>query len=198
MSSKGEIICRKCGGNHLTIKCGKNSQVINNETTENNNNDEFKQVPYKNTKFSNNNIITTNNTPDNTRYPNNETRTNIIRTPNNSTRINNTKSSNNEEFKQVSYSKYNDNSGKYNDNSGKYQKFNTKVKLCGLPRDITKDELFDLLYDWGNIKYINVNEYYDDTVAFIDFRDEAQASYFIKAIDNTPFEYKILKAYNID
>ena len=75
---------------------------------------------------------------------------------------------------------------------------NVKVKINNLPKDVTKEELYELLYDWGNIKYININEYHDESVAFVEFKDENQCKYFIEALDSTTFEHRIIKVLPID
>ena len=70
--------------------------------------------------------------------------------------------------------------------------------MCSLPSDITKEELQELLYEWGHIKYINIKKYQDDTVAYIEFRNEAQADYLIEALNGTPFEFRLLKLTRIE
>lgn len=73
---------------------------------------------------------------------------------------------------------------------------NTKVRISNLPRDITVKELNDLLSDWGNIGRINIrnicNRDTKITIAFIDFYNNDEADYFVKAIDKTPFDHCIL------
>ena len=150
MSSEKEIKCRKCGGAHLTIKCGKivqnnTSNIIQNDINNILNNDNEKK-PY-----------------------------NSERKPYNSER-----------------KPYDGERKPYN------KKLNVKVKINNLPTDISKEELYELCNNWGNIKYINVNGYKEESVAFIEFREEEQCKYFIEALDNTPFDYRIIKILQID
>jgi RNA recognition motif-containing protein len=77
-----------------------------------------------------------------------------------------------------------------------YKKF--KVKINNLPLDITKEELYTLLYEWGYVKYININVYNDEAVAFIEFKEQEQCDYLIKALNNTNFEYRIIKIVLVD
>jgi len=198
------IICRKCGGNHLTIKCNKDKPLDvsqnNNENKQNdgekkqyNNNGENKQ--YNNNgekKQYNNNGENKQNDGDKKQYNNNGE---------------NKQYNNNGENKQ-----YNNNGEKKQYNNGEKKQYNNdkknyvnyenknsgKVKMSSLPNDISKEELQELLYDWGHVKYINIKKYYDETVAYIEFRDEDQANYLIEALDNTPFDYRILKLCRIE
>ena len=58
---------------------------------------------------------------------------------------------------------------------------------------MTKDELYELLYDWGDIKYININEYIDESVAYIEFKSKDQCTYLIDALNDTPFDHRIIQ-----
>ena len=107
--------CKKCGGKHLTIKCGKN-------------------------KYNNNN------------------------------------------------SKYNNNNNKFNDK--RYKKF--CVKMSNIPNDLYEFELRKLLKGWGEISKINFNNKVEYYAAYIDFYNKDQAEYFVKALDKTPFDNRIL------
>jgi hypothetical protein len=52
---ENKIICRKCGGNHFTIKCGKEkTETAINETTNQNSNNES-ELPGKKSNFISNN-----------------------------------------------------------------------------------------------------------------------------------------------
>lgn len=136
-----KIQCRKCGGPHLTIKCGKENNSFNNEL---NNNDIF----------------------------------------------NNSNSSKWE----ISKKTYN-NTNKYNK-----QTYHTvyRVKLLELPNDITFNEIYELMNDWGHIDKIKLVLAGDTTTAYIDFGYKEQAEYFVSAIDKTPFDYRILSAYLVN
>ena len=67
-----------------------------------------------------------------------------------------------------------------------------KVKITDLPNDITDNEILELLYEWGDISHVNIKNYTDTSIAYIEFKDEKQADYFIKALDKTYFEYLII------
>jgi hypothetical protein len=141
--SENTIKCRKCGGPHFTIKCGKESKP-----------NIFLNV---NDNIENNQIENVNNTINNT---------------NNNTRL------------------------KF-DNK-KYIKKTFTVKISELPNDITEREIMELTYDWGNIVKIKVLNYSENSVAYIDFKFEDQADYFIKALHKTKFEYLILNVIRVE
>lgn len=123
-----KVECRKCGGNHLTIKCGK---TINLQIE--------KDLDYTE-----------------------------------------------EDIKPIKYEKEN------------IHKFETKhkdyfrVKMSELPVDMTQQEMIELTVDWGFIHKINVINYEESSVAYIDFAYEDCADYFVKALDKTPFGYLLL------
>lgn len=72
-----------------------------------------------------------------------------------------------------------------------------KVKISYLPTDMTESELYELLKNWGNINKVKVIVYEDYSNAFIEFLNEEQANYFIKALDKTPFGYEIITVQKI-
>ena len=41
----------------------------------------------------------------------------------------------------------------------------------------------------GDIAHVNIKNYNDTSIAYIEFKDEKQADYFIKAPNKTYFEY---------
>ena len=131
-----KIICRKCGGDHLTIKCGKEKGepvVINPEPIV------IKQEYEK--PVNDRRDYVRNNRPRN-------------------------------------YDK---------------SKLST-VKLSDLPLDTTEPELYELLQDWGHIVKVKVLSYNECNVAYIDFIHNEEATYFIEAIDKTPFDRYIITA----
>jgi RNA recognition motif-containing protein len=76
-----------------------------------------------------------------------------------------------------------------------------KVKLSNLPNDILEDDLYELLKDWGQVYKLNLvsRDNYSgqggttrSTAAYIEFRAEEQADYFLKAFDNTACNNQIL------
>lgn len=119
------VICRKCGGPHFTIKCGREliTKVIEPEPEL-----ESEKKEYKTSK------------------------TNTIKIP----------------------------------------RITHRVKISELPLDMTEEEIMDLTKDWGNIVRAKVIIYADNAVAYIDFSDKEQAIYFEEAINNTPFDHRVL------
>jgi hypothetical protein len=139
------IKCRKCGGPHVTLKCGKEKQDLT--------------IILEN-KFPQNNI----NFSQNTNSHNNDHKT----------------------------------GWHAHDRSSRIDKRKiVTVRLANLPEDITVDELTNLINEWGTIGRINVTNY-DNKSAFVDFYYKAEAEYFVKAIDKTPFDCLILSAQLIE
>jgi len=141
------IICRKCAGNHLTIKCGKNteSNTTNVDTLSQSDKD-----------ISNANSVTNHTT--------NYTNTNYD--------------------KKIPDNKYRERTNK---------KVYT-VKLSELPNDITESELYKLLQNWGHIVKIKIMSYSECCIAYLDFIYLEEATYFVSALDSTPFDLLIIKA----
>ena len=80
----------------------------------------------------------------------------------------------------------------------KYFKITYRVKLSELPLDMTEEELMELTTDWGHIVRIKLLVYTDNSTAYIDFGYEEEADYFVEAIDKTPLEYKLLTACRVE
>jgi hypothetical protein len=59
---------------------------------------------------------------------------------------------------------------------------------------MTEEEMVELTCDWGNITKIRVNNYAEVSTAYIEFKYEDQADYFVKALDRTDFESIIITA----
>ncbi len=133
---KNKLICRKCGGNHLTMKCGKDKveSVVEKEIIP-----EIKEE--------------------------------------------------NKELKQPRTYK-NDNTKSFS--KPRIYKKGYSVKVSDLPMDITERELMELTSDWGNILKIRVNNYEQNSTAYIDFEYEDQANYFVESLDRTPFDSIII------
>ena len=76
------------------------------------------------------------------------------------------------------------------------------IKISNLPDNITVQELNNLISEWGNIGNINIKKYtYSGTSnisAYIDFYNIDEANYFVKALDNTPFDYMIIEVKLMD
>ena len=67
-----------------------------------------------------------------------------------------------------------------------------KVRINNLPIDMMEDELRDLLYDWGHVVRLRVLVYPENSVAYVEFKNEEEADYLVKALHKTPFEQVIL------
>ena len=161
-----KLICRKCNGNHLTIKCDE----INNQNIQVKHKQTYKELLASNLKITN---LKTDNLE-----------TNNLETDNLET--NNFKTNN---FK--TYNLKTDNFETYNFKN-KLRKQIYRVKIDNLPIDISDPELLELTHDWGNILKLKVLNYNDNSVAYIDFQYEDQANYFIKALHKTSFDSLIL------
>ena len=79
-----------------------------------------------------------------------------------------------------------------------HSKVTYRVKLSELPRDMSEEELMELTSEWGHIVKIKVINYDENSVAYIDFGFEDEATYFIEAIDKTPFESLLLSATRVE
>ena len=137
------IICRKCAGNHLTIKCGKNTEPNTNSNTLSLCDKDIS----KSYTFGNTNSATNYN-------------------------------------KKIPDNKYRERTNK---------KVYT-VKLSELPNDITESELYKLLQNWGHIVKIKIMLYSECCIAYLDFLYLEEATYFVSALDSTPFDLLIIKA----
>ena len=90
-----------------------------------------------------------------------------------------------------------------NNNYKKYEKtgysFNTnKVKISNLPTDVSQYELTNLLQDWGHINRINVKNYHDSAVAYVEFKFKDEVDYFIEALHCTSFDHNIIHVDRIE
>ena len=76
------------------------------------------------------------------------------------------------------------------------------VRISNLPDNITVDELNYLVSEWGDIGNINVKKYtnYEGSITncYIDFYNKEEADYFVKALDNTPFDCMIINVTIMD
>ena len=145
MENQNKIVCRKCNGPHLTIKCGKENE----------------------------NKV--------------ETQIKILQKETNNERKEYIRDHERKDFNKDHERK------DFNKDSQKreYRKYG-KVKMGHLPHDITEEELLELLADWGHVTRLTVLNYPENSNAYIDFRTEEQADYFVKAFDKTPCNYIIL------
>ena len=167
-----KLICRKCGGSHLTIKCGKEvSQVIKPVS---------EPISYSVIEP----VIENINKPVSEPIPEVRKRFDVNRKQ--------------EHYKDnIKQEHYKDNT-KYNKHEKYYSKTTYRVKLSELPKDMTEEELMELTSDWGHIVKLKVINYDENSVAYIDFGFEDETKYFIEAIHKTPFESLLLSATRVD
>tara|TARA_B100000161_G_C33543271_1_gene411713 strand:+ start:1349 stop:1849 length:501 start_codon:yes stop_codon:yes gene_type:complete len=90
--------------------------------------------------------------------------------------------------KRGSYKKNSDKRGSRNRNREKHV-----IKISNLPSDISVVELADLISPWGEIGNINIKNYSEAYVSYVDFFNKEEADYFIKALDQTPFDNMIIR-----
>jgi len=143
------LTCRKCGGPHLTIKCGK--EVISK-------------------------------TKEHVACNNEHSGLDKTQTINEHVKV---------------YTDFEDKPRKETERRKPYFKTTYRVKLSGLPEDIDEEEMMHMTCDWGHIVKLKVLNYEDNSVAYIDFGYEEEATYFIEAVDKTPFEYLVLSATRV-
>ena len=160
MENENKIICRKCKGPHLTIKCGKE-------------NENKVEVQIKNIH---------NESKGEKREYNGEKK-----------EYNGERREYNGERREYNGEKreYNGEKREYNGERREYQKYG-KVKIGSLPSDITEEELLELLSDWGNVIRFTLKNYPENSNAYVTFRTEEQAKYFVKAFDKTPCNHVLL------
>jgi hypothetical protein len=168
MENSSKIVCRKCKGPHLTIKCGK--EIKEELSTKINILDKDNTSLDKDKKLDKDKNLDKD-------YNKDENKKKYI--------------NNNQNFK-------NDDN---NDVERKHFKRNVnKVKMGSLPLDITQEELANLLYDWGHVTNIKVIPYVDtgNSTAYVEFKNEEEVDYLVKALDRTPFGYLMMSVEKLD
>jgi hypothetical protein len=170
---ENKIVCRKCQGPHLTIKCGKESEnkvekmikeehIIQEKAIkiyrENRNSDDHTKRSHDDqTKRSHDDQPKRNyDTPPNRNY---------------NQRSNNFNSEN-QDFTRRKYG---------------------KVKISNLPNNVSDEEMLELLQEHGHIIRLKAVNHEENSQVYIDFKTEDMADYFVKSLDKTPFEYQMLK-----
>ena len=171
MSNIPTVICRKCGGPHFTIKCGKvKPEIINVSPCSEQGQAlsvEQRKAKYA-SKFNSDEVIN-----DSRREKRLAQNSHLL---NDDTNTTNTTNTNKERTFRKTY----------------------RVKLAELPNDITEEELMELTCDWGHIVKLRVLNYNENSTAYIDFSTNDEADYFVKALDKTPFDSILLSAIRVD
>lgn len=160
-----KLICRKCGGPHITIKCGK--EANNKVESQIKIIDDLTKTRYQ----------SKNDKPEN-RWQKPEHQT---------------QSKPNDYNQDNKYNNKQDNRNKTEDTKPKlYKGRGYKCKIVNLPNDITENELMELLYEWGHMISVNIKHTQDFAIGFVEFKFEEEIDYLIKALDKTPFDYNII------
>jgi len=174
--------CKKCGGPHLTIKCGKNNSNRNNNMNNSSNNMNNSSNNMNNS--SNNMNNSSNNMNNSSNNMNNSHRNNM----NNSNRNNfNRNNSNMNNFNRNNSDRNNSDRNNFNRNREKFC-----VRMSNIPDDLTIRELSELLLEWGDVGKINFNNNIKYKAAYIDFNIKEEAEYFVEALHKTPFDTFII------
>ena len=103
--------------------------------------------------------------------------------------------------KRSSTKKGSRNSNKYGSKKNSYRRYKGPkhvVRISNLPDNITVNELNYLVSEWGEIGNINIKKYTNITNCYIDFYNQEEAEYFVKALDNTPFDCLIINVQIMD
>ena len=186
-----KLVCRKCQGSHLTIKCGKESKsvienIINKTEEQIFNKHEEYQKPYER-KDKDINISNYRG-----KYESGFKNKDLNNKDFNNKDFKN-KDFKNKDFKNKDF-KNNDhkhNDYKYNDHKQDRRPLH-KVKMSNLPVDMSEEELYELLYEWGHVVRMRLLNYESNSTAYIEFKDKEPADYIVEALDKTPFEHIML------
>ncbi len=173
-----KLVCRKCGGEHLTVKCGKETSKIVTETKPEATTETLTPVPLKKEYIK-------------TEFKESEKprRINIIKDDNEDSDSEKKPRWRKDGGSRESGQNDNRRSG---DNNFRERRPLHKVKMSNLPQDMTEEELLELLYDWGNVIRMRVLNYNQNSTAYIEFKNQDEADYLVKALDKTPFEHIML------
>jgi RNA recognition motif-containing protein len=172
-----KLICRKCGGEHLTVKCGK--EATNNTGSK-----------------SEVTSVTQSSSPVTLKKEYVKTEFKESEKPRRINKVNDTNEEDSDSEKKPRWRKdggpresgQNDNR-RSGDNNFRERRPLHKVKMSNLPQDMTEEELLELLYDWGNVIRMRVLNYNQNSTAYIEFKNQDEADYLVKALDKTPFEH---------
>jgi len=176
----GTLICRKCNGPHLTIKCGKDKkeEVISPTPIT-----QIGRKTYKELREMNEPIL-------DKKYKEQREMNEPI-----SDKKYKEQREMNEPITDKKYKDYIENDFVERDRVRRPSfKATFRVKLSNLPIDMTEEEMIELTCDWGHVVRIRVINYEESSTSYIDFGYEDEAKYFIEAIDRTPFDNLLLSA----
>ena len=188
MENTKKLVCRKCAGEHLTVKCGKESTTkigTSNKSETTIETQSSIQVPLKKeyikTEFKEiERPRRTNITKDENEDSDSEKK------PRWEKKTGSREAGSREAGSRETGSRENRRSG---DNIFRERRPLHKVKMSNLPPDMAEEELLELLYDWGNVIRMRVLNYNQNSTAYIEFKNQDEADYLVKALDKTPFEH---------
>ena len=140
-----KIVCRKCQGNHLTIKCGKEGPSILEKST---------YTEARTTEIGHRSDKSSRPHYDKSERPHYD------------------------KSERPHYDK-------------QHKKFH-KVKMSNLPTDVSEEELRNLLYEWGHLVRLKVLQYEESSTAYLEFAEEEEVDYLIKALHKTAFDNRII------
>ena len=189
---ENKILCRKCGGPHFTIKCGKEKKeepvTVEPDTKQHQTDTKSREYKPRETRADGDREYKPREprADGDREYKHREPRE--PREP---------RADGDREYKHREPRADGDREYKPRADR-KYFKITYRVKLSELPLDMTEEELMELTTDWGHIVRIKLLVYTDNSTAYIDFGYEEEADYFVEAIDKTPLEYKLLTACRVE
>jgi len=176
MDNTSKIICRKCGGNHLSIKCGKTGNNIDLKTEVDDN------IEKKDKK-----IFIKRDDGDSEKKPY------VKREGGDGEKK--------PYFKREGTDGDSEKKPYFNreGNDGERRQVN-KVRIGSLPLDMTEEELNELLYDWGTVKHLKVLQYpaHGSSTAYVEFRYADEVDYLVKALDRTPMDHRVISVEKLD
>jgi len=211
-----KLVCRKCGGEHLTVKCGKEST----SKTESTNNAGSKSVVIQSSApviqssapvIQSSAPVIQSSAPVTLKKEYVKTEFKESEKPRRINKVTDTNEEDSDSEKKPRWRKdaghrdsghrdsghrdsghrdsgQNDNR-RSGDNNFRERRPLHKVRMSNLPQDMTEEELLELLYDWGNVIRMRVLNYNLNSTAYIEFKNQDEADYLVKALDKTPFEH---------
>lgn len=168
MNNKPKLTCKKCGGNHLTIRCGKNRKNSNSSTVSDKNSRSSRGRNRDQSRGQN--------------YEQNRGRGRGRDRRTNSYRRNN----------------YRDTASKVCVKISNLPEDMGVAELNGLMQDWGRIGRINLKRYTNYNKYNDHKKSYTQMTAYVDFYSKEQAEYFRDAIDRTPMEYQMLSVTILD
>ena len=189
------VICRKCGGEHLTIKCGKQEEknILNDKSDKSDKSTSYNKYD----KYDKSNKSTSYNKYDKSTSYNkyDKSASNYNKSDKTDKYISNNKSDKSD--KSIPNDKYIPNNKAIRRvNKPSYEKYS--VLITNLPDDIQLINIQYMMMDWGKVGNINL-KYSEDKgkMCYVDFYNKDHKDYFIKALDKTAVGFNIINISSI-